>query len=376
MIIPVRICGGVLTAVCLILMTSFCMTSLCAAQNPEDSVVTASQDHFTLRKLASLPDPHGFAGMIAGVSQGHLLVGGGANFPDKKPWDGGQKVWHDRLFLLNAVEGEWSELPQRLTRPLAYAVCGSDDGRVIVVGGETTLPGSPGSQYTSEVFALSWDGQRLQRTALPSLPLPISAACGAMVGRKLYLAGGATSPAATSTLHSFLCLDLSLPATEQVWTRLPVWPGPARMLATAAVAGDSFYLIGGTDLSADASGMPQRRYLQDAYRYREADGWQRVADLPRYSVAAPSPAPVIQGQILLLSGDNASQLVLPPSERTGFPQDVLSYNPQRNDWQQAGKWAVPVVTVPVVEWQNGWQILSGEQRPGVRSPAVWRLEPR
>ena len=41
-------------------------------------------------RLPSLPDPEGFASMFAGVSGGALLAAGGANFADKKPWDGGK----------------------------------------------------------------------------------------------------------------------------------------------------------------------------------------------------------------------------------------------------------------------------------------------
>jgi hypothetical protein len=47
-----------------------------------------------------------------------LLVAGGAKFPDKKPWDGGKKIWYDTIFMLNRPDGEtekWmeaSELPQ------------------------------------------------------------------------------------------------------------------------------------------------------------------------------------------------------------------------------------------------------------------------
>ena len=38
---------------------------------------------------------------VAGVSGGALLVAGGANFPDKKPWQGGTKVWYDTVFVLD-----------------------------------------------------------------------------------------------------------------------------------------------------------------------------------------------------------------------------------------------------------------------------------
>ena len=41
------------------------------------------------KRLAELPDAEGWAGMFAGVSNGVLIVGGGANFPEKPLWEGG-----------------------------------------------------------------------------------------------------------------------------------------------------------------------------------------------------------------------------------------------------------------------------------------------
>jgi hypothetical protein len=47
------------------------------------------------RLLPPLLNKEGVAGCFAGASHGSLLVAGGANFPGKKPWEGGAKVWHD-----------------------------------------------------------------------------------------------------------------------------------------------------------------------------------------------------------------------------------------------------------------------------------------
>ena len=58
-------------------------------------------------KLPAIPDKEGFAGAFAGVSHGSLIVAGGANFPDKKPWDGGKKIWYDTVFVLERPDGEW-----------------------------------------------------------------------------------------------------------------------------------------------------------------------------------------------------------------------------------------------------------------------------
>jgi len=72
-------------------------------------------------QLPPLPDPEGFAGMFAGVSQGALIAAGGANFPDKKPWDGGAKRWYDTVFVLPPGGTNWT-VAGKLPRPLAYGV--------------------------------------------------------------------------------------------------------------------------------------------------------------------------------------------------------------------------------------------------------------
>src|SRR5689334_6043114 len=85
-------------------------------------------------KLPSLPDREGFAGAFAGVSGEALLVAGGANFPDKKPWEGGKKVWYDTVFALNRPDGQWA-LVGKLPRPLGYGVSVTHRDGLVCVGG-------------------------------------------------------------------------------------------------------------------------------------------------------------------------------------------------------------------------------------------------
>ncbi|MGV2337465.1 MAG UNVERIFIED_CONTAM: hypothetical protein LVR18_26400 [Planctomycetaceae bacterium] len=56
-----------------------------------------------LISLPPLPDPEGFAGGYLGVTGDHLLFAGGADFPGKKPWEGGTKVWSAKVFAAAAV---------------------------------------------------------------------------------------------------------------------------------------------------------------------------------------------------------------------------------------------------------------------------------
>src|SRR5918993_2565532 len=76
-----------------------------ATTRPTGTGEAKSLATFAWSSLPPLPDPIGFAGPYAGVSNGALLVAGGANFPDGPPWEGKPKVWHDRIFLLTAPDG-------------------------------------------------------------------------------------------------------------------------------------------------------------------------------------------------------------------------------------------------------------------------------
>ncbi|MCA9744200.1 sodium transporter, partial [candidate division KSB1 bacterium] len=71
-----------------------------------------SRLNFAWDELPPLPDSEGFAGMYAGVSNGAVIVAGGANFPDGRPWEGGQKVWYDRIFVLEEPNGQWQVAQQ------------------------------------------------------------------------------------------------------------------------------------------------------------------------------------------------------------------------------------------------------------------------
>jgi hypothetical protein len=110
-------------------------------------------------KLAPLPDKEGFAGPFAGVSNGVLLVAGGANFPNKKPWEGGVKVWHDRVFVLERQNGEWIEAG-KLPRPLGYGVSVTYRGGVVCVGG------SDGQRHYADAFRLEWNDGMIALTRL------------------------------------------------------------------------------------------------------------------------------------------------------------------------------------------------------------------
>ena len=315
-------------------------------------------------KLASLPNRGGLGGPYAGVSNGRLLVAGGANFPQAPPWEGGKKLWYDAVYALSEPRGEW-KLAGKLMRPMGYGVSATAPAGVICAGGSDL------QRHYRDVFLLQLVADGLETKALPPLPRPMANGCGAVSGNTLYIAGGIEEPNSTNALRTFSGLDLA--AATPAWRELEPWPGPARMLAVAAVQDGAFFLISGASLSGDAQGKPVRRYLTDAYRYRPGSGWKRLADLPRPAVAAPSPAPVVEtSRILVLSGDDGTLLDFQPvQQHPGFPKDILAYEAMTDVWTRMGEVPATQVTVPAVAWRGMHVIPNGEIRPGVRTPEVW-----
>ena len=328
--------------------------------------------------LNPLPDEHGFAGAFAGVSNGALIVAGGANFPDAFPWDGGAKAWHDRIFVLDDPDGEWATSPLRLPRPIAYGVSISTGNRCYFIGGQDAE-----TSYSVALVIDYLDGGVILPGRLPDLPTPLSMACGALVGEFIYIAGGSPDAGKTA-LQAFY---RTKPDSSTAWERLP-WPrdAPARILAVAGSLGGKFYLFGGADLGSDK--WDKRRYLNDAYEFApDTMKWGRLADLPKQMTAGPTPAiPSHLSELLLIGGASRQfvdeQRAMRPEtdgngiDHPGFPRQVLAYETLTDSWREAG--SVPAdywspVTTPTLQWHGRTILPSGEIKPGIRSPQVLAL---
>lgn len=314
-------------------------------------------------QLKSMPDDEGFASPFAGVSGGALIVAGGANIPHNKWADIFTKVWHDRVFVLEKPDGDW-KTGFKLQRALGYGISVSADDSVLCFGGSDAI------KHYADGFRLQWTNGRLVTTSLPSLPKPCANACGALVGRMLYIAGGIETPTSTTAMHTFWSLDLD--AREQGWRELDPWPGAGRMLAVAGALGDAFYLFSGASLTAGADGKPVRSYLRDAYCYRPGEGWKRLAEMPRAAVAAPTPALATKAQLFVFSGDDGANVTFQPViNHPGFPRTTLAYDSIKDAWSETGSVPFSRATAPTVRWGSRFVIPNGEVRPRLRTPEVW-----
>ncbi len=337
-------------------------TSGCAAERAAQLPTPSAMRPLNWTSLPDVPDREGFAGSFAGVAGGALFVAGGANFPDKRPWEGGTKIWYADAFLLEPNATTWRRV-EPLPVANGYGVSVTLDEGVLLIGG------GDAKRNFAEVWLATWSGGKLSYTAWPSLPRPLALMAGARVGRSVYVAGGVERPDATQAQRAAYVLDLE--RVNSGWLELPALPGAERILPVGGASPDAFYLFSGARLVADAAGKISREWLRDAYRFTPATGWRRLADLPRVAVAAPGLAPWVDGQLLVIGGDDGAQAALAPTAHQGFPRDVLAYDPVADKWTRRGDVPFSLVTTPLAVWRGQLVVPGGEARPGVRSPRVW-----
>lgn len=337
----------------------------------------------TWEELPPLPNPDGVAGPFVGVHGDALIVAGGANFP-KPVWET-EKVFHDAVYVLvREVKGgkeeyHW-ESGSRLERPIAYGASVSTDRGVVCMGGNDV------SSAYADVFLLRWnpDAKLVEHETLPSLSGPCTDACAAVIGSRVYLAGGASGLDLGTATADFLCLDLG--SRNPAWERLPACPWPSRAFAIAAAQNNGadacIYIFSGRRLN----GSGETEFLKDVWEFNPArggsDSWQRRADAPR-CIMAGTGIPLGQNHIFILAGADETHFHDADALKDahpGFPKEAFAYHTVTNTWTSACATPANQVTTTAVRWGGGTNddtiiLPSGEIRPRVRTPKVWRITP-
>lgn len=327
------------------------------------------------QQLPRLVAPHGLGGALAGISGETLVVAGGTNLPEGRPWNGFVKQWHDKIYLLKKSSSSWQMSDSALPRPVGYPVAVSTRFGIAVIGG------SNGKQHFSDAYLLRVESAYSSDTqilieSLPPLPMPLAYSCGAAIGDMVYVAGGQSLPDDSHTQLAFFAIDLGLESSDRCWKKIDPWPGPARMLAVAAASKDSFYLMSGVDLYQHLeTGVPTRRYLTDAYYYKPTSGWSRIAELPHAVAAAPSPSLLHDTDVFVFGGDDGQyvdRIAELKDNHPGFNRDILVYSGVHNKWRVQGQLLFSQVTTSTILTDSAVIIPGGEPRPGVRAPNVWQ----
>ena len=349
------------------------MTGCAGDDTPVTSAIEATR--FTWRELPPLP--RAIAGQMAGNSHGALLVAGGTDFP-APPTEGGAKVWYDTVHVLEPGASSWTSTTP-LPHPLAYAAAATTADRVVLAGG------SDATQHYADVRSLEWADGSLISTDLPAMPEPLAMAGAAILDGVFYVVGGQGAPDSVTASAAVFALDLGAP--ESGWYQLPLLPGQGRVLPVVVAQAGRLIVASGAALSRDADGRSIREYLTDAWvwtpdaRSETAAArrgvWQRIEDVPRPVVAAPS-APLGDSGIVVFGGDDgelAAQAAQLADGHPGFSRDILAYDTTTGTWMSLGTMPHGLVTTMAVPMDAAIAIIGGEDRPGHRSATVLLGQP-
>lgn len=333
----------------------------------------------------------GLAGPVTGIMSDKLLVGGGANFPDGLPWEGGVKKYHDEIHLFNLNDknkiGYYKKASTTMPEPIAYGASIPFKDGIIYIGGENN------SGPSSNVYYLKWNKviDDVVITALPGLPLPLSNAGAAIIHQKIFVAGGETG---NGVSNKFFMLDLQ--HLTKAWVVLPDLPHRASHAVVAGIDeknNETILMIGGrSETSTGISAFFKTVYAFDI----KNNFWQQKADLP-FPLAAGTGLLTSPGCLFLFGGDsgftfneteNLIQQISKEKDQLkkdslvtiknkvqashpGFSKQVLLYHTKTNKWSKAGEIPLTVpVTTTALKWKNNIIIPSGEIKAGVRSPGI------
>lgn len=220
----------------------------------------------------------------------------------------------DQVERYDTRRDQWT-LVAPLPTTLNHAAVAGHGGRLYVAGGYTNAPISAGPVFdrfadVSRAFFV-YRPERDAWQQLPDLPRARAAGAAAVIGNRLYLAGGVG--AAYRALPEVDVFNLR----TRRWTTAPDLPLPADHVAGTA-AGGAFYVLGGRPFY----GGENYRYTQ---RYRPgARRWRHLPDMTRGN--AGFGAVTVCGRIVAVGGEQ------PRDGSTGTIGRAELYNPNRREW--------------------------------------------
>ncbi len=325
-------------------------------------------------------------GASASHSLGMIMVGG----------SDGNNNYSDAYLL------RWNEYSQELTvlqlPPLPSI---SVNGGAVVIGNVLyVMVGSNGESATGDLYAFD-----LSRIETDENGVPVSNGNHVTILKKADMYGEQIKP----------------------WQKLPSLPefdgenlARTHMMLTTQNdgRGDKLYLMGGrrnTTLFEHPDAFPvelgdKRYYLHyysDVWAFNpmaktKTDAWSKKSDISIDGIttmrsAAGTAITFGQSHILLLSGSDGSHLRKAFGDQEvgwadypthpGFNRQTLSYNAITDAWTSYGdaplitdpmgvnghEVAANAVTTPAVSWEGSIVLVSGELRPRVRSPKIWKI---
>lgn len=333
----------------------------------------------------------GFAGPINGISNNVLIVAGGANFPDKMPWEGGKKQYSNEIHVLEkaADDFHWNtKAIHTLPEPIAYPGNVSTKSGIVYVGGENE------NGLSNKAYLLNWnaDKNEVEAKSLPDFPLAITNIALTHLENIVYAIGGDEAKQSSDLVFS---LDLNAEKPEwKLLTKLPF----ALANSVSVIQNNTIYVIGGR--TKTPTGISDLHNTTLAFDLKKQT-WKTKANISDgkqiTNFSAGAGVAIGNEYILILGGDNGttfhkietylSQIANATSEEEklkliaeknilntthkGFYNDILLYNTHTNKWSKIGELPfLAQVTTTATIWNDKIVLSNGEIKPGIRTPDV------
>ena len=210
----------------------------------------------------------GYAGMLGGVHNNVIIAAGGANFPNGLPWEGGEKTWSKRVYMLEG--NQWRLSLKTLPIPLAYSASVSIEDGILSIGGENKAITS------TQVLLLSYNPSTkdVEIAEYPDLPEPLAYTSAVVIDDYVNVVGGKNAKNSTNAFYRLNLIE------KQTWEKLTNFPGLPRAVHCIAVQETStnkkLFVIGGRNQVAGKKSEPLTNYL--SYDLKE-QVWQDEGDL-------------------------------------------------------------------------------------------------
>lgn len=353
-----------------VLICAFCLFS--------GPILLGSDCKVTKTTVMPLGERHGTAGAFIGTLGNTVLVAGGSDFPDLKPWEGGIKTWSRDIYTIRR-QGNSYECHLLdgvvLPRPTGNG-CTAGNGKVLYfIGGMT--PEGP----TKEILSIRPEGSSYKLEASGALPEGFTANAALFHKGNLYICGSREGKNVLLRMN---------PATLQS-KELSACPGPMLSEGSALVyqhngREEAFYLIGGR--GRDEAGHWQIadhvwEYLPTHDSWSEKSPFQDGPGKGLKLMYAPAIA-YGSAHILIFGGDDGIEFLRRDTlaagsqaltdafaSHPGFLDKVFAYHTITDSWTVLAETEQPLPAVTTAA-MLGKDILlpSGETAPGVRSEAI------
>ncbi len=338
----------------------------------------------------------GVAGAFIGVHNDVLLIAGGANFPNGPAWEGGTKVYHKAIYILQKKGiDNYSWLTKKefnLPEKIAYGLSIPTENGLICLGG------MDGTKLSKKAFLIKWDNiaEEIIIENLPDLPVPLANMSGGKIRNEIFVAGS------DETNGKKYFWSIQLADKHKRWTSLPTWSSSARTHAVGVVQNngeqDCFYLLKGRMKRKD--GISE--LLTDGQVYNPLKKtWTEIGQRSSkqaidFTASAATGIPIGAHHILFFGGAEGqvlnrlerlnqiiatvdSLLLLNLQEERdsimrnhqGFSKDVWAFHTITETWTKIGQ--LPKgsqVTTTALNWDGDIIIPSGEISPCIRTPDI------